>query len=172
MNIAVFVVDNLSLESLYNSKAAYNVAWELDATVAPLLKSLGQEKCVKLYQTHKCFLRPWSIFYIPSKVFSVSLVTSGRHTANLYDLEQYYPDREPPESVEEIEQLGRELIEALAIMGIQPTKLTSPVAMWEQSVMNHLNLPTRWDIPSKAAEFAYRCSGKLWIECYQIGYWR
>ena len=171
MNIKVFTVDNLTLSSLYDSEANYNVAWNLDATVAPLLKELGQKECIKLYNTHKCFARPYSIFYIPSKVFSVKWM-AGKGSVSLYDIEQYFPDIEEPRSIEEIEKLGIELLEALAIMGITPSKLTSPIAMWEESIMSELDLPTGHDMPRAAAEMAWRCSGKLWIECYAIGYWK
>jgi hypothetical protein len=34
-----------------------------------------------------------------------------------------------------------------------------------------MNLPKLKDMPLKASEMAYHCSGKLWIESHQIGYW-
>lgn len=147
-----------------------NICWDLDSTVAPLLRLLGKELCLKLHNTNKCFYRPYSIFYIPSKLFSIKTVFS-KDKANYYDISQYFPDKELPKSIDEVARLGEELLEALGKMGLQPNKLTSPVAIWEQQVMNHLSLPTAWDMPKEAAEYAWKCSGKLWIECYQIGYW-
>jgi hypothetical protein len=161
------------LRFLYYGEACnyLNICWDLDSTIVPLLRLLGKERCIKLHKTNKCFYRPYSIFYIPAKLLSVKTVFS-KDKANYYDISQYFPDREPPKGVEGVARLGEELLEALDKMGLQPNKLTSPVAIWEQQVMNHLSLPTAWDMPKEAAEYAWRCSGKLWIEAYQIGYWK
>jgi hypothetical protein len=157
------------IQFLYETEDSLNVCWNLEATVAPLLKMLGKELCEKLYKETKCFCRPFSIFYIPSKVFSIKPVFSHKRT-NLYDISQYYPDLKEPDSVTEIEKLGHRLMEALAKMNLYPTKLSSPITIYEQCVMSHLNLPTWLDMPDEACEFAINCSNKLWIEAYQIGY--
>jgi len=146
------------------------VMWDLDATIAPLLRLLGRERCEKLAKTNKCFYRPCSLFYIPKKIFSIKPVFRHQRT-NFYDIEQYFPDREAPRNAREIALLGEELMLSLAMMGLYPSKLTSPVAIWEQCVMNHLSLPTAFDAPEEAMEYAWYCSGKLWTEAYQIGYW-
>jgi len=153
------------------------VTWELDATVAPLLKLLGEERCGRLHRTHKCRLSPTeSIFYVPGKVFSVDgvIVVDSKYykaKSSLYDLAQYYPELDEPEDLIEVQQLGEKLMYELKKMGLQPSKLTSPVAIYEECVMRRLDLPTVVDMPKEAAEMAYRCSGKLWIEAHQIGYW-
>jgi len=153
------------------------VAWDLDATVAPLLKLLGKERCGRLHRTHKCRLSSTeSIFYVPGKVFSVDgvIMVDGKYykaKSSLYDLQQYYPELDEPENLVEVQQLGEKLMYELKKMGLVPGKLTSPVAIYEECVMRRLDLPTVVDMPKEAAEFAYRCSGKLWIEAHQIGYW-
>jgi len=152
------------------------IAWELDTTVAPILKLLGEERCGRLHRTHKCRLSPTeSIFYVPSKVFSVDgvIIIDGKYykaKSSLYDLQQYYPELDEPESLVEMQQLGEKLMYELKKMGLQPSKLTSPVAIYEECVMRRLDLPTVVDMPKEAAEFAYRCSGKLHIEAHQVGY--
>jgi len=162
----------LLLQSLINTedKPVLSVMWDLDATIAPLLKLLGKEQCQKLLSTNRCFCRPVSVFYIPDKLFSLKPVFMKEKT-NFYDLEQYFPDHNKPDNVFMIAEFGEQLLEALAKMKLFPTKLTSPVAIWEQCVMNHLNLPTVFDMPEEAAEYAWYCSGKLWTEAYHIGYW-
>ena len=59
-------------------------------------------------------------------------------------------------------------------MGFTSRKLSSPVAIYEDQVLNHIELSTIASsrITKQAAEYAWRCSGKLWIECYKIGYWK
>ena len=156
------------------------ICWELDATVAPILRLLGERRCKRLYREHKCTLWPEdpaaSIFYIPSKVFSIEGIIKHegkymRNRANLYDLAQYYPELDEPEDLTEVQQLGEKLMYELKKMGLEPTKLTSPVAIYEQCVMSKLDLPKLIDVPKEVAEFAYRCSGRLWIEAHQIGHW-
>ena len=152
------------------------ITWELDATVAPILKLLGKERCGRLHRTHKCRLSPTEgIFYVPGKVFSVDGVIrvdnlNYKAKSSLYDLQQYYPELDEPEDLTEVQQLGVKLMYELKKMGLQPSKLTSPVAIYEECVMRRLDLPTVVDMPKEAAEFAYRTSGRLWIECHQIGY--
>jgi len=152
------------------------ICWELDATVAPLLKLLGKERCGRLHRTHKCRISSTeSIFYVPGKVFSVDgvIMVDGKYykaKSSLYDLQQYYPELDEPEDLIEVQQLGEKLMYELKKMGLVPSKLTSPVAIYEECVMRRLDLPTVVDMPKEAAEFAYRCSGKLHIEAFQVGY--
>lgn len=147
------------------------VSWELDATVAPLLKLLGDKRCAKLHDTHKCYYAPFNCFYVPSKLFSVTHIPT-HDKVNLYDLAQYFPELDEPEDLLEVQMLGEKLIYELKKMGLEPTKLTSPVAIYEECIMQYLDLPSVFDMPKEAAEFAYRASGKLWIEAFQLGYWK
>ena len=160
---------------------AMRVCWELDTTVAPILKLLGDRRCRRLHETHRCSLYPedptTSVFYVPGKVFSVEgiIKVEGkyyRNKANLYDLAQYYPELDEPEDLTEVQMLGEKLMFELKKMGLEPSKLTSPVAIYEQCVMSKLDLPKVTDVPKEVAEFAYRCSGRLWIEAHQIGHWK
>jgi hypothetical protein len=146
-----------------------NIVWDLDASVAPLLKLLGEDRCSKLYRTGKCYLSPFSLFYITGKVFSVKPVFK-RPRSSLYDIRPYYPESYYSPSLAHLVGKGEELLEALRLMNLYPRKLTSPIAIWEQCVMNHLNLPTAWNMPREAAEFAWHCGGKLWTEAYKVGY--
>jgi len=146
------------------------VCWELDACVAPILKLLGEHRCRKLHQTHKCYIAPFNCFYVPSKIFSVTHIPT-KARVSLYDLMQYFPELDEPEDLLEEQMLGEKLLYELKKMGLEPTKLTSPVAIYEECVMSNLDLPKVSDMPQGAAEFAYRCSGRLWIEAFQLGYW-
>ena len=146
------------------------VSWELDATVAPLLKLLGERRCIKLHDTHKCYCAPFNCFYVPGKIFSITHIPT-HDKVNLYDLAQYFPELDEPEDLVEVQMLGEKLLYELKKMGLEPTKLTSPVAIYEECMMQYLDLPSVFDMPKEAAEFAYRASSKLWIEAFQLGYW-
>jgi len=142
------------------------VCWDLDATVSVILKLLGTSACRQLWQMKRYNGRPFSIFYVPAKVFSVSHVSGLR--CNLYGIDQYYPELDEP-SVEEVKALGDGLLTELKKMGFVPTKLTSPVAIYEECVLRKLSLPRVKDMPVEVAEMAWRCSGRLWIESHQLG---
>lgn len=143
------------------------VCWDLDATVSVFLRLLGVAACRKLRGTKRHHQSPFNLFYIPEKVFSVSHVSGAR--ANLYGLEQYFPDLGEPD-VKEVQLLGMKLLDELKKMGLRPTKLTSPVAVYEECVLSKMNLPKAKDMPVEASEMAWRASGKLWIESHIIAY--
>jgi len=146
------------------------VVWDLDATVAPILKLLGSVKCRKLKDTHKCYLAPFNIFYMPGKVFTVEHIPT-KNRASLYDLQQYFPELDDPGDVEEVQMLGRKLLYELKKMDMEPTKLTSPVAIYEECVLDYLDLPELQDIPKEVALYAGACMGRSWVEAHQLGYW-
>ena len=146
------------------------VVWELDATVAPILKLLGSVKCRKLKDTHKCYLAPFNIFYMPGKVFTVEHIPT-KNRASLYDLQQYFPELDDPGDVEEVQMIGRKLLYELKKMDMEPTKLTSPVAIYEECVLDYLDLPKLQDIPKEVALYAGACMGRSWVEAHQLGYW-
>jgi len=152
------------------------VAWELDAMVAPILKLLGPERCSRLLRTHKCNIYPSRLFYIPSKIFSVEgVIKIGgewvKAKANYYDLQQFYPELGAPSDVEEIQMLGHKLLYELSKMDLQPTKLTSPVSIYEECVLDYLDLPKLMDIPQEVSKYATGCMGRSWVEAHQLGYW-
>jgi len=144
------------------------ICWDLDSTVSLILKLLGESVCRKLRETKRAFYAGFSLFYVPEKVF---IVNHPAAKMSLYGIEQYYPDLSEETNVELIQGYGVNLLKELAKMGMKPTKLTSPIAIYDECVMSKLDLPRLKDIPVKAAEFAYRCAARLDIESHQIGYW-
>lgn len=146
------------------------VTWELDVFVSPLLKLLGAVKCRRIHQTHKGYLAPFNVFYIPGKVFSVSHIPT-KARASVYELAQYYPELDEPQALEEVQMLGEYLLQQLKRMGLEPTKLTSPVAVYEECVLDYLDLPKLEDIPKEVAIFAGACMGRSWVEAHRLGYW-
>ena len=153
------------LEQFEEDGGCLKVCWDLDATVSSFLRLMGKVKCRQLKDTKRVKVFPYSLFYIPDKVFSI---TYGRLKANLYGLEQYFPELDEP-SVENVQLLGMGLLDELKKMGLKPTKLTSPVAIYEESILSKLDLPLAKDIPIEACEFAWRCSGRLWVEAHKLG---
>jgi len=145
------------------------VCWSLDVTVSLLLRLLGENRCIRLHQTHKCYIAPFNCFYVPGKIFSVTHIPT-KDRVSLYDLQQYFPELNEPEDLLEVQMLGEKLLYELRKMGLEPDKLTSPVAIYEQCVISNLDLPKVADMPKEAAEAAYQTSGRLWIEAFTLGH--
>ena len=147
-----------------------SVCWNLDQTIAPLLKALGKQNCETLYKTGRCFHRPYSIFYIEKKVFGVHRVGAKRKLS-LYGIDQFYPENDEPSTVEELQVLAQDVVTALGKMGLEATRLSSAIALYDEQQMRHFSLPTGQDMPREAAFLAWQCGGKLWIENFVMGYW-
>lgn len=146
------------------------ICWELDITVALIIKLLPRDKALKLRETHKCYLPPFNMFYVPGKVLSIGHIPS--HTRmSLYEVAQYFPELPGLDNISEVQMLGVKLMYELDEMNLHPTKLTSPVAIYEECMLSKMDLPTVADMPIQAAEMAYKCSGRLWIESHQLGRW-
>jgi len=143
------------------------ICWDLDGTVAPLLRLLGRTACRGLKSTKKWHEGLFHLFYVTEKVFSVSHVSGAK--MSLYGLEQYFPDLDEPD-VEGLQALGMKLLKELGKMGFRPTKLTSPIAIYEEAILSKLDLPKITDIPKEVASMAYECSNRLWVEAHVLGY--
>lgn len=151
-------------------KDTLRVCWNLDTTVSVLLRLLTKEQCDTLRSTKKLYIAPYSLFYVREKVFIVKHIPSG-NKCHLYNLQQYFPELPEPEDIQEVQMLGEKLLYELGKMGMKPTKLTSPVAIYDECIMSKLDLPQLKDMPKEAAELAFKCSARLWIEAHQLGYW-
>jgi hypothetical protein len=147
------------------------IAWDLDKEVSALLKHLSKTQCIELQKTAKTKYKDHKIFYIQGKIFSITDYDSWR-PRNCYHIEQYYPDTPEVTNLDEVLKLGNDIMTALKIMNLQSNKMSSPVAIFEDAVLNHISLPTipSSNITKSAAEMAWRCSGKLWIEAYKLGW--
>lgn len=155
------------------------ICWDLNATIAPLLKLLGKDNCRKLHETKRLKVDAYSLFYVPDKIFCAKLIPPVKRgddlfqlECKLYDLSQYYPDIEQSPSVIELQELGKDLLKTLSKMYLKTTKLTSPIAIYEDAILSKMNLPKITDIPKPVAEYAYQCSRRLWIESYKMGYFK
>lgn len=146
------------------------VCWNLNETVAPILKTMGEKVCTRLAKNKRCYFAPFNIFYVPDKVLSIVHIPS-KQKVNLYGIDQYFPDVNKEMNTVEIAAMGEYLLQELGKMRLYPKKLTSPIAIYEECVLSYTNLPTKEDMPIEAAELAYLCSGKLWIEAYKLGFW-
>jgi len=146
------------------------VCWNLNETIAPLLTLMGEKVCRRLHTNKRCYFAPFNVFHVKDKVFSVQHIPT-KAKANLYGIDQFFPEFSTQMSLENVADMARYLLDTLHDMSLFPTKLTSPIAIYEECVLNHTSLPTKDDMPDEAASLAYMCSGKLWIEAHKLGFW-
>ncbi|MEE9302308.1 MAG: hypothetical protein V3U84_00850 [Thiotrichaceae bacterium] len=147
---------------------AIKVCWDLDETLAPVLRRLGISACRELAGPEHTYR---NLFYISSKVFAIHGKESQSY---FYHLSQYYPDEPEPEDAETIAAMAQNVMDAFHQMGLNPKKLTSPIAIYEQEVLSHMQIPTIMNIPGKHEElldYAEQCTGRLWIQAYCVGHW-
>lgn len=147
---------------------AIKVLWDLDEGLSPILKMLGVAACKQLASPEHEYR---GLFYIPSKVFRID---ADGHMSFFYHLSQYYIDDPEPETAEEIASLGIDVLQAYRSMGFNPKKFTSPVAIYKEEVLSHMQIPTVQNIPGGHEDlinYALDCTGRLWIQAYQIGHW-
>lgn len=149
------------------------LAWNLDETVAPILRKLGEELCKKLWDNASVEYRKYSIFYVQNKVFAVSLKKEFGKNVSIYHLSQYFSDEVEPEDINGIVQYGERLVEANHKMKLYGKKYSSPIALFEQCVLKYTDMPTmkNSNMPMELAEWAWECAGKQWVEAFKIGHW-
>lgn len=164
------------LEFLYNrNESDLHVCWNVDEFLPPILRLLEPKQIEKLAKTHKCFIRPYTLFYLPGKLFSIKKQSKTELT-QYYSLDQYFPDLD--DEPDDIDIYAAQLAEALDIMNLKPAKLTSPIAIYFDCMLEYLNLSAWENVAPKdqlggrtgLASWALECSGKLWIEAFRIGY--
>lgn len=90
---------------------------------------------------------------------------------NIYGLFKWFPDSQvKPDTAEQIAELGERLLDTLALVGIDPDKLSSPVAVIADELARH-DLPTVWSNESQifedACAYALRMSHYEWRQDFR-----
>jgi len=160
-----FLLENYDI--LERNLKYIKVVWDLSAFTETLFSLLPKEARDKLAAgQNKVYVSPFSIFYIPYRVLGISY---GRYDANIYNLRQYYPQNEAVVSVNEAEDYGEKLLIELEKMNLYPSKLSSPAAIYEECVLDHMSVPTIYDMADEnydAADYAYRIMGREWRQAF------
>jgi len=144
----------------------FKTFFNLDNAIIPLLQKIESYNLEKLWQTNRCFVRPYSIIYNPHKSF---YIVKGAQKAMFYHIEQYFPDTLEPKTAKEIEILGTQILDELKTIDIYPRRLSSPVAIFDD-IFNDLDLPNWEDIPLEVDKMAEECTRKPLTCAYKLGY--
>ncbi|GAG04302.1 unnamed protein product, partial [marine sediment metagenome] len=91
----------------------------------------------------------------------------------IYHLKQFCPDGKEV-SAEETKELGMELLSQLRRMGLNPTRLVSPISIYDECVLKRMLVPIASHVPPEAVEaldYSMQGMNREWRSAYQLGYW-
>lgn len=95
----------------------------------------------------------------------------GINYIDIFGLRKY--SDEEPKTPQALLELANQVIEAFKYFGVEATKLTSPVAVYE-SVLRKVKFPVAGDLPDEAYGLLNVCDQKAWEEwreVYRLGHW-
>lgn len=155
------------------------VCWDLDKFAKLLMTApLIPQSCRKsLANDGRFVMGKWRVFG-NDKVLSISKSGSGQDI-NIYGLDCLFPDEEEPEDLDGIMLMLMLALSHLktdfGIPASQVKRLSSPVAIAEDTLFGGLDLPSLADVPDVAVDavnYALDCDNRLWNTNYQIGHWK
>jgi len=126
-----------------------HVTWNLNKFATALFTLLPEEKRKELTETPRIHYNNSKIFYIISRLLGITNSYWLRGNTyqilenNFYQLQHWLPAIETPATLQEVAKLGEQILQALEALGIYPSKLTSPVSVYEDTLAQY-NLPTLW----------------------------
>jgi len=147
----------------------FKVAWDLELFAAPMLRLLPLDYLQKLYEKGQVWIREsgHSITYNPKKSLYLTL---GSNRAKLYHLKQFFGDTEPePASLRGVAQKGELLLRELRDVGVEPKRLSSPVALIDD-LLDEVDYPNFEELPDEVGQMAWECCAKPWTEATKIGF--
>lgn len=154
-----------------NHQDDIKAAWNLDEFVAVICRHLSKDDLAQLIDKGKItHVGPmdYKLFYIPSKLFSIE---KRNVEVKFYGLDQYFKT-----PINSIEDGAHQLLEALGIMNLHPTKLTSPIAIYEECIMPHMSFHPADElvlqIPKPALRYIWHCVNEGWVEAYKLGFFQ
>jgi len=158
---------------------ALHVCWSLHAFRQSLFTLLPAKTLDELNEGKpKVYCNNVKIFSVDHLLgITIAKLVSGniwqRLETNLYQLMHWLPDGIPePDNATEVAKLGEQVIDGLESMGIYPDRLTSPVALYEQTYLNGY-FPTIYSFNEnwlEAMQYASQMMRYEWRSAYKLGY--
>ena len=129
--------DNL-LEGMLSKQEALRVLFNLDYSLADILKSLGvtEEEGNTMLLTTFLFKPPYKLRYIPGKFLSIKKNTSFAYYSNASQYKVFplsYLSKDPSELILEAKKVGERVCSVFKDLGINTTSLTNPIRVYEKS---------------------------------------
>lgn len=144
------------------------VVYDLDDFVRTFALLLPKNLGKKLLEGGRIILPDNTrLFYQPARIFAITYVNE----VSFYGLRRY--SEAQVNTPCELLKLGQRVIEAYKILGMIPTKLSSPVAVFSE-YLSGLDFPRACDLPDNALPMTILASEHMteeWREVFKLGYW-
>lgn len=171
--------------ALLQSEEYFIITWDLIEFLSPIFKLLPAEVVEALNSGERAKWPPFRLFLsiYKGKFFGVNFkyrtqikgnfYNEDTYDINIYELKTFFPDVSRAVPYNEAADMGISLLKALDDMGMKPSKLTSPAAIYEESILRRIPIPTILTMPENALPMMEWCANyiKEWRTVYQIGIW-
>jgi len=150
----------------------FKVFWDLDTSVAIILRLLDTKQISNLYDHRRISIlteKPYARFTLTYNSGKVFTIRKGHKYAIYYGLKPFFNGEPEPAGLVEAQKLGDQLLDELETVNIEMKRLSSTAAVCD-FIFDELNLPTHNDIPDEACQIAWQCSGRPWTEAHKLGH--
>lgn len=145
------------------------VVCHLDIFAEAIISIIPPDTAKELRESGKAYLPLHEkLYYQPGRVFSI---TYAGQEVNYYGLSRYTDD--DITDLNDLLELTNDVIEAYKQLGVTPTKLTSPVAVYGD-ILDNVDFPRACDLPESSHELISKASEVMWREwreVYKLGHW-
>lgn len=163
------------LQFLLNDKPeGLKVFYNLDWAVARLIYLMNLPRGVvsKFWNTGRLYWQGYELFFVPHRYLGIKY---GKHWGETAYADIFQYDSNLPFEIDALEaakraaEIGQEVYEAMQLIGLEPSTLSSPVSAFQKQFLSTLDLPTWEDCPEEVLIYANRCLRGGWQECFKKG---
>jgi len=162
------------------------VVWDVRGFIKPVLDLLPDDMAKKLVQGDRIEFEGFRIWLGQTRhgnILGVSYkeykhIRGNIHERNVYDqdifeLKQYFPGESEPTNLYGIKEKGDYILTVLEKMGLNPTRLTSAAAIYQECVLDKMPIPTIWNMPEESYPMMEMCANYVreWHGDYKSGNW-
>jgi hypothetical protein len=162
------------------------ITWEMNSFLTPIFKILPPEVKEKLNSGERAIWDRFRLFYGvgKGKFFGVNfkerihdhdnLYNENKYDTTIYELKTFFPGRIKPADIAETARFGMDLLKTIDSMGMRPSKLTSPAAIYEECILRLMPIPTIYNMPDTALPMLEWCWNHIreWRSVYKMGIWK
>jgi hypothetical protein len=162
------------------------ITWELNSFLSPIFKLLPVEVKDKLNSGERAIWENFRLFYAvgKGKFFGVNFkerlldhanfYNESKYDTTVYELKTFFMGAQKPKDVNDTAAHGVQLLKTIDNMGMRPSKLTSPAAIYEESILRLMPIPTIYNLPDTALPMLEWCWNHIreWRSIYKIGLWQ
>jgi len=162
------------------------VVWDVRAFLKPVLDLLPSDMAKKLIQGGRIEFEGFRVWLGQTRhgnMLGVSYkeykhIRGNIHERNVYDqdifeLKQYFPGESEPANLYGIKEKGDYILTVLEKMGLNPTRLTSAAAIYQECVLDKMPIPTIWNMPEESYPMMEMCANYVreWHGDYESKNW-